>query len=158
MLGPLKHQLHFVLLWSVPATWVCLRRGDGKFLLIMDVLLLKLLSYSDITFYKCFSLRFSICANLLTKQILCIQRQLGSSFQSNKSRLVHFLVFCPIFSNFSQEVPSIESLDKQELSHCNIQLAFIDYVYRCVYFPTAIHGKTIFKWVYQHYILIVLNV
>lgn len=90
-------------------------------------------------------MRFSISANLLTKQILCIQRQLGSRFQSNKSRLVHFLVFCPKFSNFSQEIPSIESLDKQELPHFNIQLAFIDYVYRYVCFPTAIHGKTIFK-------------
>ena len=144
----LKHQISFVLLWTIPAVWVRLGGGDEKLSSVMVVVLLQLLLSSDTTLYNCFSLSISSWYNFLglhnfMQQLSCIKRPVSQSFQSTVvktdskvSKLAHFLLFSFLFFHFFKVVLSINSLPEQGSTVICNKPPFIDCcVY--VYFPTV---------------------
>ena len=119
--GPLRHQIHFVLSWAIPALRVCLSGGDKKLSSVTVVLLLNLLSSSDATFCDCFSLD---CTTLYNNYHA--KKAVGLSFQSTVvktrpvSRPVHFLLCSSIFFYFFKVILSIESFAEQGSPQCNM--------------------------------------
>ena len=146
--SPLKHQIHFVLSWTIPELRAQLAGGDQKLLLWLcycwNYFHLEILRSATVFLY----------VFLLALTSLHCTRAAGPSFQSTVlntdskvSRPVHFLLWSTIFFHFFKAILSIESLAEEGLPRCNMQLASIGWLL-CIFSHS--HDKTIYKGTYQH--------